>query len=882
MEIYLEDNSFTGTISHQFLASNDHTNRTIYVALSRNQLNGTLPAELSKFDRLTITLDDNAITGIPDVLCNETGWMEGEVKEFGCDAIMCPPGTYHTEIGRATKLLGDCMTCDSLQSDPSLGNTFCGDDSTSGGGGTETGSGGETAGTDDPNEREILTNFFTATGGPQWNMKENWLNDSVSICKWYGVTCGAGGDSSAGHVVRLELMDNALVGSVTSDMYMLEYLTEIDFDKNPGLKVHFEGAGNSKLERFRMSGTQVDLTGIDEAKYLAYIDCADAGLTGPLPDELFNMPQLISLELTANALTGHITHHIERWTSITDLYLDHNLFTGTLTTHIGKLTNLKELALSHNAIVGPLPSELNKLVNLELFGAKEQKDADGTRTLNGTMPSFHASPNLNEIYLSQNILSGNIPDNLLESSNARTSDSYIVYLGLDANRFTGTLPESLDDIKNLIIDINDNFIEAVPDTFCDEDNAQWQNGGVAKYGCDAILCPKGHYLSPTGRQVQPDKPCQKCDVVGGASFMGSTSCLSLSEVVGRPILKEIYEQLGGDDWYNNDNWLQESKEVCEWYGVNCNADKTIQSLKLNSNNLRGTMPEDVWQIPGLQTLWLYSNPLLDITFQKVHKANKLQTLLIDSTLVSSIDGLEQASDTLEEIDLRFNYLEGEFPYRQIAELTNLKVLSIANNRLSGKLNSYGLGEKTKLQKLRLGGNRLDGELPDFSTFPALQQLDLSDNFFEGTIPAVFLKDVKDTSAPITIDLASNKLHGTVPSEPFERFDQLTLYLRGNMFDGINQQLCAKQNWNGGDVGLYGCDGLMCPPHSFAPTGRQRTAEEPCQKCDRPTAFFAGAYECEMHASEYRSESSSSANHRTGFVFTLVSLIAMTCVAGFIL
>jgi Leucine-rich repeat (LRR) protein len=838
MEIYLEDNQLTGTISHQFLASNDKKNRTIYVALSRNMLNGTVPAELSKFDRMTITLDGNLITEIAPEVCAKKKWMEGEVEQYGCDAILCPAEHYHSEIGRATKLLGGCGACPALMGDPILGNTMCGDGNV---------------------ERDILTKLFTATGGPQWNEKSNWLDNTMGICEWYGVTCRDEENDVQSGVIRLELMDNGLVGSVFSDLYKMPMLNEIDFDKNPGLKVNFEGVKASEsLQRFRMSGTQVDMTNIDQAKHLQYIDCANAGLSGPLPDALFNMPQLVSLELTSNALTGHITHHIEKWTNLTDLYLDHNQFSGTLTTHIGKLTSLKEFAVSRNRLQGPLPKELNKLVNLELFGAKDQKDEDGLPTLNGTMPSFHDSPNLNEIFLGQNALSGDIPSNLLESSQARTTDAYIVYVGLDKNRLTGTIPEGLGGIKTLILDVNDNFIEHVPKSLCDNDT--WQNGGVGLYGCDAILCPKGHYLEPTGRQVKPDSTCQKCNVVGGASFMGSTSCLSMSEVVGRPILKEVYQALRGEDWWNNENWLEDNKDVCEWHGVNCTSDKIIEGIYLGSNNLQGQLPEDFWQIPGLTTVWMYSNPTLDITFVNAHKATKLKTLLIDATGLTSIEGLGQAP-ALEELDLRFNNLQGTFPYGQISELTNLKVLSLANSNLQGKLNSYGLGEKKHLEKLRLGGNQFTGELPDFSTFPAMEHLDLSDNFFDSEVPAAFLSDVNNTSKHITVDLASNQLHGVVPSEPFERFDKLTLFLRGNLFEGINQQLCDKKDWNDGSVGLYGCNGLLCPAHTYASSGRQRTSDELCEQCDLPTAFYAGAVECAVQASSARVPSSAMAMTR---------------------
>jgi Leucine-rich repeat (LRR) protein len=490
-------------------------------------------------------------------------------------------------------------------------------------------------------------------------------------------------------------------------------------------------------------------------------------------------------------------------------------------------------------------------VDLELFSAKEQLGDNDLPTLSSNIPSFHNSPHLNEIYLQGNALNGNIPDNFLESSEARNSDSYVVYIGLDDNRLEGTIPESLGGIKNLIIDINDNFIEKIPDSLCKI--TAWQNGGVGDYGCDAILCPKGKYVAPTGRQVKDSAPCQKCNVEGGAQFMGSTRCISLAEMETRPVLIDMYNQLGGNEWWSNENWLSEEADVCSWYGVNCTEDKSVTGIFLGSNNLKGTLSPDFWTIPGLATVWLYSNPELVITFDGIEKATSLKTLLIDATGLTSLEGLENAK-SLEELDLRFNNLKGPFPYRQISELKSLTTLSLANSGLTGTLNSYGMGEKSNLKKLRLGGNELDGPLPDFSDFPKLESLDLSDNFFTGRIPDDFLKDIADPSKPITVDLAMNKLAGTIPSGPFMKFKDLTLYLRENEFIELATDLCTKDKWNGGDVGKYGCDGLLCPRGTFSESGRQKSDDTPCEKCDLPTSFFMGAVECALQATTLRVES----------------------------
>jgi len=39
-------------------------------------------------------------------------------------------------------------------------------------------------------ERDTLVAFYNATDGDNWNRSDNWLNNNVSICEWYGVQCG--------------------------------------------------------------------------------------------------------------------------------------------------------------------------------------------------------------------------------------------------------------------------------------------------------------------------------------------------------------------------------------------------------------------------------------------------------------------------------------------------------------------------------------------------------------------------------------------------------------------------------------------------------------------------------------------------------------------
>ena len=55
-------------------------------------------------------------------------------------------------------------------------------------------------------DREVLVDFFHATGGSSWTNKNNWCSDRP-LREWYGVEC-----DDEGNVVKLNLNSNNLRG----------------------------------------------------------------------------------------------------------------------------------------------------------------------------------------------------------------------------------------------------------------------------------------------------------------------------------------------------------------------------------------------------------------------------------------------------------------------------------------------------------------------------------------------------------------------------------------------------------------------------------------------------------------------------------------------
>jgi len=89
-------------------------------------------------------------------------------------------------------------------------------------------------------------------------------------------------------------------------------------------------------------------------------------------------------------------------------------------------------------------------------------------------------------------------------------------------------------------------------------------------------------------------------------------------------------------------------------------------------------------------------------------------------------------------------------------------------------------------------------------------------------------------------LSDNKISGNVPSS-LTNFKKLKLYLQNNRIQGLDDGVCDMKMWNDGDVGKYGCDGILCSTGHYSPSGRQSSSSSKCKECEG--SVFFGATKC---------------------------------------
>ena len=253
---------------------------------------------------------------------------------------------------------------------------------------------------------DILAAIYEATNGPKWANNDNWLTDAP-LGEWYGVST-----NSDGQVTRLDLQWNFLQGQIPPEIGGLSSLSYLGLGGSYALTgplpeelFDLPELRTLHLGRFNLGGTlppEIARLAQLERLYLWF-----AGLGGPLPPEITQLTNLRTLDLRYNDLLGSIPADLAKLTELQTLDLSYNEFSGTIPAELGDLTNLRRLALDNNRLDGAIPGELGKLVDLWMLSLHKND-------LEGAIPAeFGELTGLESLWLALNPrLSGPLPGSL--------------------------------------------------------------------------------------------------------------------------------------------------------------------------------------------------------------------------------------------------------------------------------------------------------------------------------------------------------------------------------------------------------------------------------------------------------------------------------------
>ena len=166
----------------------------------------------------------------------------------------------------------------------------------------------------------------------------------------------------------------------------------------------------------------------EELKALSRLEILDLnmnGLSGSLPSFENSFEELQHFSVAGNLLSGTIPDY-SQMTKITTLDLASNSFTSTIPgAMIQAMPDLRELYLQENGLTGIIPSELGTSLQLESFDISENE-------FTGTVPSSIVQlPNLSLFNLDNNELDGDFPFSFITSPLNRLQGGH--------NRFTGSI-----------------------------------------------------------------------------------------------------------------------------------------------------------------------------------------------------------------------------------------------------------------------------------------------------------------------------------------------------------------------------------------------------------------------------------------------------------
>ncbi|CAD6268175.1 unnamed protein product [Miscanthus lutarioriparius] len=331
------------------------------LVLSGNQLSGSIPLGLFRYENLTLLdLSQNYLTGpVPDEFMSlpklETLLLSGNKLIGEIPASLSNVTTLSRFAANQNYLTGPIASWITKHVCNTLSMTSL-----------------------ELDGNQLIGNIPPELGGCKslslLNLASNNLNGSVpdSIGK-------------LDKLVVLKLQKNNLSGPIPSTFSDLKILSTLNLSENslsgeiPSGIFELPKLSNLYLQGNNISGP-IPIS-ISSSKYLIELNLGDNALTGTIP----TMPTTVTtslLNLSHNHLNGHIPSNIYSLSELEILDLSHNYLSGDVPSSLGSLQSLTLLELSYNNLSGPVP-RFRPNQNLDIDVVGNPGLVNGTENNNG-------------------------------------------------------------------------------------------------------------------------------------------------------------------------------------------------------------------------------------------------------------------------------------------------------------------------------------------------------------------------------------------------------------------------------------------------------------------------------------------------------------------
>ena len=427
------------------------------------------------------------------------------------------------------------------------------------------------------------------------------------------------------------------------DIDIIPIADDNDIDTYNTLKVFYEETGggtdwvatnwlDSDVPFANWEGVETDQSGAITALRLS-----NKGMTGTIPDTLKHLTSLVTLDLANNNLAGEVPALLGSL-SLDSLNLSDNgfdSFESGLDMSSMTFVNVSSNALDFR--------DLSPHVgNLDLYAPQALVDAEEViavvEGLSVTLSvSNDAQGNSYKWYKegSATVLS---TDRVFTKDNLTLSDAGVYYAKITNTNF-GALTLTRSDItvtveaatvlSSIALGGNKTIAEGLPENTTIGALTTYDENGVALLNEDVIYTLENNssFFRIVGNEllsaVELDYTTQSTFNVSIKATYKQSSTIDesfeiqvaeqnnqLNDVDEIEALTKFYEGTGGASWFNNDNWLDVSEPISNWYGVETDATTgRVIGIALPSNNLTGSIPTETANLSSLTTLDLGSNGL---------------------------------------------------------------------------------------------------------------------------------------------------------------------------------------------------------------------------------------------------------------------------------
>uniref|UniRef100_A0A2K1Y713 Leucine-rich repeat-containing N-terminal plant-type domain-containing protein n=1 Tax=Populus trichocarpa TaxID=3694 RepID=A0A2K1Y713_POPTR len=676
------------------------------------------------------------------------------------------------------------------------------------------------------------------------------MNLSSSLSSLILRSCGLQGEFPSSmrkfkHLQQLDLAANNLTGPIPYDLEQLTELVSLALSGNENDYLSLEPISFDKLVRnltqlrelylwwvnmplvvpnslMNLSSSLSSLTlyscglqgkfpsSVRKFKHLQYLDLRYSNLTGSIPDDLGQLTELVSIDLSFNDYLSvepsSFDKIIQNLTKLRGLRLGYvNMPLVTPNSFANLSSSLSALALWGGGLKGKFPGNIFLLPNLESLDLTYNDDLTGSfpssnllevlvlknsniirsnltligyltrltrldlvgNNLNGQIPSsLRNLVQLQSLYLDNNNFSGWIPDFL---GNLTVLEN----LGLSSNQLVGHIPSQIGTLSLRLFDLRNNHLHGpIPSSIFKQGNLEALalasnnklTGEISSSICNLKFL---RLLDLSNNSLSGFVP--QC--LG--NFSNSLSILNLGMNNLQGTIFSPFPKGNNLGYLNlNGNELEGKIPLSI---INC---AMLEILDLGDNKIEDTFPYFLEMLPELHVLVLKSNklqgfvngPIANNSFSKLRifdiSSNNLSGSLptgyfnsFKAMMASDQNSFymmaRNYSDYAYSIKVTWKGFDIEFTKIQSA----LRILDLSNNNFIGEISKV-IGKLKAIQQLNLSHNSLTGHIQSsIGMLTDLESLDLSSNFLTGRIPV----QLADLTFLGVLNLSHNQLEGPIPS-----------------------------------------------------------------------------------------------------------------------